>query len=450
MTGRALSITILLLLVSVLPVSGTYAAEGDWTRFRGPNGTGISRATTVPVNWTDQDYNWKVKLPGMGHGSPVLWGNRILLTCADPDTARRTVLCLDTSDGRTLWRRDYPSETYRQHRANSYATATPAVDARGVVVTWSTPGEVVLLALDPRGDELWRRDLGPYVGTHGSGTSPIIVGDLVVMANDQGDPALLARMLGRKEPAGPAGESFLIAVDRTTGQTRWQVPRRTTLAPYSTPCTHRHDSGQEQLIFTSTTHGITAVDPATGKINWEIDDVFRDRCVGSPISAAGLVIAGFGYGSRGTRYVAVRPGSRSRDLKPAIAYDVTKSVPLVPTSLAIGDNLFLWADDGVVTCIKAPTGDVIWRQRVGGAFYGSPVCVNNHLYCIAKDGEVVVLAASQMFELLARVPLGEPSYATPAVSDGVMYLRTRSQLFSLGGKLPETGTPEPASPSTGD
>ena len=450
MIGRALSIPILLLLVSVLPVSEAYAAEGEWTRFRGPNGAGLSDAATVPVEWTDQDYNWKVELPGMGHGSPVLWGNRILLTCADTDTARRTVLCLDTSDGRTLWRRDYPSETYGQHRDNSYATATPAVDATGVVVTWSTPGEVVLLALDLDGGELWRRNLGPYVGMHGSGTSPIIAGDLVVMANDQGDPALLARMMGRKPPAGPAGKSFLVAVDRKTGQTRWQVPRRTTLAAYSTPCLHRRDGVPEELIFTSTTHGITAVDPATGKINWEIDDVFRNRCVGSPISAAGLVIAGFGNGSRGTRYVAVRPGSRSRDLEPAIAYDVTKSVPLAPTPLAIGDNLFLWADDGVVTCIKAPAGEVIWRQRVGGAFYGSPVCVDNRLYCIAKDGEVVVLAASEKFELLARVPLGEPSYATPAVSGGVMYLRTRWQLFSLGGRLPETGTPEPASPSTGD
>jgi len=417
----------------VLLASGTCAAQQEWSRFRGPNGTGMSSATTIPVEWSDQDYNWKVELPGIGHGSPVLWRNRIFLTCCDSDTAERTVLCLDTADGQVVWRRDYPSKMYRQHRDNGYASATPAVDADGVVVTWTTPQEVVLLALDPGGRNMWRRSLGPFVGMHGSGTSPIIVGDLVVLANDQENPAILARLLGRKDPGGSAGKSFLIAVDRKTGETRWEVPRRTALAPYSTPFVRRPSGSDPELIFTSTSHGITAVDLATGKINWEIDDVFRDRCVGSPVSAQGLVIAGYGYGSRGTRYVAVRPGSRRQGLKTALAYEVTRSVPLVPTPLVKDGRLFLWSDDGVVTCLKVASGEVIWRERVGGAFYGSPVCVADRLYCIAKDGDVVVLAASEEFEVLARVPLGEPSFSTPAVSNGVMYLRTRSHLFSLGG-----------------
>jgi outer membrane protein assembly factor BamB len=116
-----------------------------------------------------------------------------------------------------------------------------------------------------------------------------------------------------------------------------------------------------------------------------------------------------------------------------VAYEVTKSLPLVPTPLVKDGRLFLWSDDGVVACLRVATGEVVWRERVGGSIYGSPVCVNNRLYCTARNGDVVVLAASDKFELLARVPLGEPSYATPAVSGGVMYLRTRSHLFSLGG-----------------
>ncbi len=430
MTGRALSIPVLVLLVS-----GVCAGQREWTRFRGPNGAGLSDATTIPVKWTDQDYNWKVKLPGIGHSSPVLWGNRIFLTCGDPATAGRTILCLDTADGRTLWRREYPSKTHKLHRANSYATATPAVDAGGVVVTWSTPREVVLLALDLDGRQAWRRGLGPFVGWHGTGSSPIIVDDLVVLGNDQEDPKLVPSVYG-KNATLPAGESFLIAVDRKTGQTRWQVPRRTTVAAYSTPCVHRPDGGSSELIFTSTAHGITAIDPATGKVNWEIDSVFRNRCVGSAVSASGLVIAGYGYGIRGTRCVAVRPGSRTEGLEPKIVYEVKRAVPLVPTPLVKRGRLFLWGDDGVVTCLRVSTGEVIWRERVGGAFYGSPVCVGNRLYCIARDGKVVVVAASQRFEVLARVDLGEPSHATPAVSDGVMYLRTCSHLFSLGGKGP--------------
>ncbi len=427
MTGRALSVTVL-----VLFASATHAAEQDWGRFRGPNGDGAGHAVTVPTAWTDRDYNWTAELPGVGHGSPAISGRRIFVTCGDAETAERSVLCLDTADGHTVWRRDFRSHTYRQHRDNCYATATPAADAHGVVVTWSTPEEILLLALDRDGNEAWRRRLGPFVGPHGTGSSPIIVDDLVILANDQEDLRLLARLMGRKEPDVEPGKSFLIAVDRKTGETRWKIPRRTALAAYSTPCVRTPDGGRPELIFTSTAHGITAVDVAAGRVNWEIDDVFRDRCVGSPICAAGLVIAGFGHGVRGVRWVAVRPGEKN--VKPSIAYDVTRSLPLVVTPVVNRDRLFLWADDGVVTCVDVSDGRRIWRERIGGAFYGSPVCVNDRLYCIARNGEVVVLAAADKCEVLARVPLDEPSYATPAVSQGVMYLRTRSHLFSLGGK----------------
>ncbi len=390
------------------------AGDDDWPRFRGPNGEGTSAAAGIPVRWTEADYNWKVEVPGTGHSSPVLWGDRIFLTTADAATARRTVLCLRAADGGVAWRRDYPSKTYRQHQDNSFATSTPAADAEAVYVTWTTPDEVALLALDHRGSDRWRRDLGPFEAKHGSGTSPIVFENLVVLANDQ------------------EGRSFLVAVDRKTGETRWQTQRRTGLAAYSTPCVRQRDDGPPELVFTSTADGLTAVDAATGKVNWQVEKVFLDRCVASPVLAQGLVIAGFGFGNRGTRLVAVRPGAK--DSPPALAYDVTKDVPLVPTPLVKDGRLFLWADDGRVTCLDAATGRVLWRERVDGEFYASPVCVQDRLYGVAKNGDVVVLAASEKFELLARVPLGEPCNATPAVAGGVMYLKTRSHLVSLGGK----------------
>ncbi len=403
----------------------------EWNRFRGPNGSGVSDAATVPAEWTNGDYNWKVTLPGEGHSSPVVFGERVFLTCGDGETAERRIVCLSAVDGETIWRRDYPSHTYRQHRDNGYATATPAVDSEGVVITWATLEEVVLLALDPDGEEMWRRDLGPFVGPHGVGSSPILVDDLVVLANEQEDYQLLARLLGREEK-GPAGESFLIAVDRKTGETRWKVPRKTTLASYSTPCVHRLEDGSSEIVFTGTSHGITAVDVATGEVKWEIPDVFDDRCVGSPVVASGLVIAGYGHGVTGKLCLAARAPAAGQE--PSIAYEVRSSVPLVPTPLVAGKRLFLWADNGVVTCLDLSTGEVIWRKRVSGSFYGSPVCVADRLYCIARNGDVVVLAAADEFEELARVPLGERSFATPAVSGGVMYLRTATHLFSLGGK----------------
>ncbi len=181
-------------------------------------------------------------------------------------------------------------------------------------------------------------------------------------------------------------------------------------------------------------HGITAVDPTTGKIDWELDQTFADRCVSSPVIGPGLVIAGYGAGLRGTRYVALRPSVREQDGKPAVAYEVKKAISLVPTPLVKDGRLFFWTDDGVVSCLRVANGELVWCERVGGAFYSSPVWVHDRLYCIAKSGEVVVLAAADQFKVLARVPLGEQSFATPAVAGGVMYLRTRSHLFSLGGK----------------
>lgn len=404
------------------------AADSEWSRFRGPNGSGISEAVTVPVTWTAGDYNWTVKLPGIGHSSPVVWGERVFVTSGDPDTAKRVILCFHRADGRVLWHREYPSQTFVQHQDNCYATATPAVDAAGVVVTWTSPKEVVLLALDLDGGEVWRRDLGPFVGQGASGVSPVFCEDLVVLANEQDD-----LKLDPNEKSTEAGISFLIAVDRKTGKTRWQVDRPTTFGGSGTPCLRQTEDGRQELILVSIARGVTAVDALTGRINWELDLKLRGRVVISPVVEAGLVFAGSGWSLQGEQCIAVRPGSPARE--PVVAYKVTRSVPMVPTPLVKDGRLFLWSDSGIVSCLKAANGELIWRERVGGEFYGSPVWVNGRLYCIAKNGEVVVLAASDKFEAVSRVPLGELSYATPAIAGGVMYLRTRSQLFSLGGKV---------------
>jgi outer membrane protein assembly factor BamB len=300
------------LLAGALGASAVSAAGGEgaaWSRFRGPDGNGVSEATTVPVRWTDADYNWKVRLPGVGHSSPVVWEKRIFLTSGDPRTAQRSVLCLDAGDGRVLWQRDYPSKIFRQHGDNSYASATPAADGSGVVVTWSTPEEILLLAVDNGGQEVWRRELGPYVGGHGTGTSPIIVGDLVVLANEQEDPEAVPEMYG-KNPKLSAGKSSLIAAERATGKTRWQLDRRTSVAPYSTPCVRRLPDGAAELIFAGTGHGVTAVDPATGKVRWEGGDFGRDRCIASPVLGPDLVLVSHGYGLRARRVAAFQAGPR--------------------------------------------------------------------------------------------------------------------------------------------
>jgi outer membrane protein assembly factor BamB len=299
------------------------------------------------------------------------------------------------------------------------------------VVTWATPQEVTLLALDHAGHETWRRNLGPFVAHFGNGISPILFHDLVVLNNDQEDPSLLP---GHKQnPLEPPGKSRLIALDRKTGKTRWQIDRRTSFSSYSTPCVYEDQAGGSFLIFSGAAHGITAVDPRTGKVSWEFGQPFLDRALSSPVVTRAVVIAGHGAGARGTRYIAVRPGVPEKTAKPELVYQLTDDIPLIPTPLVNGNRLYLWTDDGAVSCLRLDSGKTVWKERVGGAYYASPVWVNHCLYNVAKNGNVVVLAAADKFEVLGRMSLGELTYATPAVAGGVMYLRTRSHLFSLGG-----------------
>jgi outer membrane protein assembly factor BamB len=406
----------LLVLMLLGPLLHESATGQEWTRFRGPNGSGLSPATTIPVRWTDRDYNWKVKLPGVGHSSPVLWGDRLFVTCGEEETGKRIALCLRAADGKQLWARDFPGERHRKHADNSFASATPAVDDRHVYLYWGSPASVLVVALDHDGKEVWRTDLGTFKGGHGFGASLIVHDDLVVVPNDQ--------------DGGPS----LLALDRLTGQPRWKVPRKSKTS-YSTPCVFQPKGRPAELIFTNYEHGVTSLDPKTGKINWETDIFSKghiESAIASPVVTDDLVIATCGWLGVRKEVIAVRPPAR--DGKPETVYQLDRTAPLVVTPLITDGLLFLWSDEGMVTCAEAATGKVHWRERVTGDYYGSPVCAGKHLYCISREGEVVVLAAARKFELIARIPLGEGSHSTPAIADGRMYLRTFSQLFSVGGK----------------
>ncbi|MCP4731341.1 MAG: PQQ-binding-like beta-propeller repeat protein [Roseibacillus sp.] len=434
MRHMLVSFTALLLVCSMGTVVAHAAGKkNEWTRFRGPNGSGISEAKAIPIKWTAKDYNWVAKLPGSGSSSPVVWGDRIFLTCNDTEKTTRTILCMDTRDGKIRWRRDFPFTPYHMHRDNDFASATPTVDADGVVVVWSKPEQLLILALDLEGKEMWRRDLGPYVGTWGSASSPIIAGGLVILANDQMHPQVMKRFLPKDASMVP-GKSFLIAVDRKSGKTRWKIDRHTVLAGYSTPCVRETGNDSPELVFSGTAHGMTGVDLATGKVNWEIKGVLGSRVVGSPQLYQDLVFGSHGAGLSAQQLVAVRAPQKGGVKEPKVAYEVRQSPPLVPSCLIKDDLLFLWTDSGIVSCLDAASGKRHWRERVGGGYYCSPVWIGSRLYCTSKTGEVVVIAADKTFKLLARNPLGEKCFAVPAIANGVMYQRTQTKLFSLGGK----------------
>jgi outer membrane protein assembly factor BamB len=265
------------------------------------------------------------------------------------------------------------------------------------------------------GKEQWRCKLGAYAAEHAVGASPIVYQDMVIVPNEQD------------------GDSSIVALERQTGKIRWKAERRTEKTAYATPCLYVPENGPAQLIVNSWAHGFSALDPLTGKALWELP-IFKNRVVGSPLVCSGLVIGSSGGGGIGRQMFAVRPGEPERGIDAEVVYELKGSLPYVVTPIACGDLLFSWFDKGVVTCLEIASGEVIWKERIGGDYFGSPVCVGGNLYCISREGQVVVLAASRQFEELGRVELGEASHSTPAVAGGVMYLRTKSHIMALGGK----------------
>ena len=420
---------IFLISIVALGTMATTTLAADWPRFRGPDGAGLGTVPNLPLPLSEASRRWCVKLPGTGHSSPVICGTRLFVTCGENATAKRTVLALDAASGSTLWQREFPSKTYQQNKDNSYASATPACDAEGVVVVWTTPEEVLVVALDNAGKEVWRRPRGPFVCNHGSGTSAIIVGDLVVLANDQDDPQAMPEKKNKRGASKVAGKSCLVALDRKTGTTRWQLDRRSSLAAFATPCVRRTAAGAMEIICANTANGLTGVAAATGKIVWGTATGFVQRCVCSPVFGAGLVITTAGSGGAGSECIAVRPGAKAE-----LAYSLPKPLPYVPSPLVFGDKLILWGDNGQVACLRMATGELLWREKVEGTFYSSPIAVNGHVMNVSKTGDVFMLDAGEKFAMPVRFALGEKSFATPAVAGDILYIRTYTQLFAFGGK----------------
>lgn len=399
-----------------LPVG---AAAQEWTRFRGPNGTGHSEATTIPVTWTERDFRWRVALPGVGHSQPVMWGGRIFITAARAAGQERVLVCLRQDDGRELWAKTFALPTPKLTNKNtSYANGSAVVDGERVIATFVSAEHFWVRAFDHEGRERWSRDLGTFASQHGHGASPMIFENTVIVTNDQDGP------------------SFVAALDLATGKTVWQTPRRSADngTAYSTPCVHVRPDGMPELLLTSRSHGISSLDPRTGLQNWEAP-AYKLRMAASPVVAGELVIGSCGSaGGAGNYLAAVRLGGRGDVSKTHVAYTIKKATPYVTTPLVRDDRVYWISDAGVATAIEAATGREIWAERLRGEFFASPVLIAGKIYCPSVKGEMFVLASGDKFQELARNPLGEGTHSTPCVDGGRLYVRTFSHLLCLGNK----------------
>ena len=407
-------------------MSGSQAQE--WSRFRGPNGSGVSTARTVPTSWSDNDYNWTAKLPGSGHSSPVVWRDRVYVTCGDEQSGTRRLVAVSAASGDALWVKEFPSEHHKKHALNSFASATAVTDRRHVYTVWGTPRRTVVAAITHSGREVWRAELPAFRSGHGFGVSPMIYDDLLIL------------------PVEQQGDSLWTALKCADGQQQWRVKRDSKLH-YAPPCLFEQRDSEPLLVFVNWKYGISGVSPRTGDIRWNFDVFDKqhvESSIGSPVVVDDLVIGVCGWLGYGNEVIAVRPAStgdrkttgpaRDADSSDRIVWRIKRGAPLCTTPLVKDHLLFLWSDNGIVTCADVRSGQVHWQKRVGGTFYASPIWVNGYLYNVSTSGRVIVLQATSEYKSIARMELGETTHATPAVAAGVMYLRSASTLYSVGGQ----------------
>lgn len=403
----------------VLAFSLTAAGE-NWPEFRGPTGQGLSTAKNVPVNWSATDgIAWKQPIPGSGWSSPVLVDGRIYLTSAVPAESGEVwlrALCINAADGNIIWDvealRASAAEAKVIHTKNSPASPTPIVAGDRLYVHFGHMGSA---GLDLAGKVLWRQTDIKYAPVHGNGGSPVLVGDLLVFSCD-----------GLEKP-------FLVAINRTDGREVWRTPRTENKAQkfsFSTPLVIEID-GAKQVVSPASGY-VGAYDPVNGREIWRVTYGDGFSVVPRPVFAHGLLFVCSGY--MRASVLAIDPHGASGDVTSSrVRWKYDRSVPLTPSVLVAGDELYFVADTGgVATCLDAKTGQSRWTQRLGGAFSASPVYADGRVYFLNEAGATSVVKAGPQYELLATNDLGERALASPAVADGAIFLRTESHLWRIG------------------
>jgi outer membrane protein assembly factor BamB len=412
------------------------AANGDdWTRFRGPNGTGTSTDTSIPVQFKDGDgILWKVALPGKGNSSPIVSRGKVFTQSASDNGGQRMLLCLDAASGQTLWNATLPGGQSKMHQHNTLASSTPTVDGERVYAMWWTGTGMVLTAHDYDGHFQWQYDLGPYRSEHGAGASPVEYGGRVYVNYDQDRIDSQTKM----EIPGAEHRTALYCFDGKTGQVLWRQERKGHRACYSTPILRPLPAGGQELIAINT-NTITAYDPVSGAVNWNWSwDWSRNnnqiwRTIGTPMIWKDLLLAQAGDGTGASTYfVAIRMGSPSTPAQ--LVWEAKKgNFPYVPSIIVSGDYIYAVHDArGIAGCYEAATGKEVWTERLSGEFRSSPVCVDGKIYACNDKGDVFVYPAAPEFKLLAKNSLGERILATPAVVNGRMYIRGATHLYCIG------------------
>ena len=428
------------------------AAAQNWPSFRGPGASGVADGNKLPIAWDvskGTNIAWKTPIPGLAHSSPIVWGDRIFVTTAvssRPDASFKRglygegdasddrteqqweLLCLNSKTGAVLWDRvaykGVPKE--KRHMKATYANPTPATDGEVVVAFFGSQG---LYAFDLEGKPLWSKDLGRLdVGAYdlpeyewGTASSPILYRGMVIVQCDQ------------------QKGSFLTALDRKTGATIWKT-ERDELPSWGTPTIY---PGKDRVeLVTNASNFIRGYDPMTGKELWRLGGSSKITAP-TPIYSGDLILVASGRRPEAPIF-AIRAGAsgditlREQETQnKAVAWSKTQRGSYMPTPLFYRGMVYVLANAGIFDCYDFKTGSEVYRERIphqGSGFSASPVASDGKIYLSSEDGDISVVSAGTKFEVLKTNTMDEPVMATPAISDGMLIVRTQHQLYGIRGK----------------
>jgi outer membrane protein assembly factor BamB len=403
----------IIFLASLLLVQAPGGAPGDdWPGWRGPGGDGVSPEKNLPARWSaTENVRWKVPLQGAGVSTPVVAGDRVFLTASDGRLNDQLhIYCYQRKDGRTLWHtRLFGSAPTDLYAPGGMAVPTPATDGTRLYVLFGT-GD--LACLDFHGKPVWIRSLaeeyGPFRNRWGMGTSPILVGDLLVIQVDHW------------------GQSYLLGVDTKTGNNRWKTERDASVNWSSPIAVKVKDRVQIIVVGTNRAKGY---EPEKGKEVWSVSGM-AFQCIPTPVVSGDLLLATSGEGT-----LAIRLDGSKGDLTAShIAWKSKRGAPFVPSPVSYNGLYYLVDDKGYATCLRASTGKQVWKERMGKSFQASLLAGDGKVYYPNVEGGVTVLKAGAKFEIVAQNEIGETLVASPAISNGEIFIRGAKHLFCIGKK----------------
>jgi outer membrane protein assembly factor BamB len=417
------------LVMLALPVIGlsltTLQLHAQWTEFRGPNGTGTATGP-LPLTWGEgTNVRWKTAIHGRGWSSPIVLGNQVWMTTATEDGRQLFGVAVDRESGKIIYDLKLFEVATPQfaHPFNSYASPTPVAEPGRVYITFGSPGTA---AIDTAtGKVLWeRRDL-ECNHFRGAGSSPVIFRDLLIMHFDGSDL------------------QYLVALDKKTGKTVWRTPRSIDYQDILPDGKMKADGdfrkafatpliitvAGEPLLVSLGSMAAYGYDPMTGKELWKIEERTNYSSSSRPIAGHGLVFYQSGWSTG--QLLAVKPDGRGDVTATHVVWRVTQAVPKKPSLVLSGDLLFMINDVGVATCLEAKTGTLVWKSRLAGEYSASPLLAGDRVYFFNEEGKATVVEAGREFKVLGESLLDNGFMASPAVADGALFLRTKTDLYRI-------------------